>query len=117
MRIKDILISATAALALTACGGADSTAVPKGEPIAKVAAPAGKIWSETVVKTEAGGFKMGNPDAKLQLLEYGAISCPGCAKFSVDSAEEIKKIVDTGVVAMEFRPSSCHVAPGQMSGP
>ena len=108
MRMKDILITATAALALTACGGADSNAVPKGEAIAKVAAPAGKIWSETVVKTEAGGFKMGNPDAKLQLVEYGAITCPGCAQFSKDSAEEIKKIVDTGVLAMEFRPFLVH---------
>ena len=108
MRIKSILIAATAALALSACGGGDSNEVPKGGPIAKVAAPVGKIWSETVVKTEAGGFKMGNPDAKLQLVEYGAITCPGCAQFSKDSAEEIKKIVDTGVLAMEFRPFLVH---------
>lgn len=108
MRMKDILVTATAALALTACGGADSNALPKGEAIAKVAAPAGKIWSETVVKTEAGGFKMGNPDAKLKLVEYGAITCPGCAKFSVDSTDELKKMVETGVVSMEFRPYLVH---------
>ncbi len=108
MRIKSLLIAATTGLALAACGSGDSNAVPKGEPIAKVAAPAGKIWSETVVKTEAGGFKMGNPDAKLQLVEYGAITCPGCAQFSNESAEELKKIVDTGVVAMEFRPFLVH---------
>ena len=108
MRIKYILISATAALALASCGGADSNAVPKGEAIAKVAAPAGKIWSETVVKTEAGGFQMGNPDAKLKLIEYGAITCPGCAQFANQSAEELKQIVDTGVVSMEFRPFLVH---------
>ncbi len=51
---------------------------------------------------------MGNPDAKLQLVEYGAITCPGCAQFSNESAEELKKIVDTGVVAMEFRPFLVH---------
>ena len=108
MRINTFLVSATAALALASCGGADSTAVPKGEAIAKVVAPAGKIWSETVVKTPAGGFQMGNPDAKLKLIEYGAITCPGCAKFSVDSTEELKKLVDTGVVSMEFRPFLVH---------
>ena len=48
MRIKSILIAATAAFALAACGGGDSNAVPKGEPIAKVAAPAGKGWTEMV---------------------------------------------------------------------
>lgn len=108
MRMKSILIAASATLALAACGGGDSNEVPKGEPIAKIAPPAGKIWSETVVKTEAGGFKMGNPDAKLQLIEYGAITCPGCAQFANESTEELKKIVDTGVVAMEFRPFLVH---------
>ena len=65
MRLKSILIAATAALALTACGSGDTVASPKGEPLAKVAAPAGKIWSDVVSKTDAGGYKMGNPDAKL----------------------------------------------------
>lgn len=108
MRMKSLLVATSFALALAACGGGDSNEVPKGEPIAKVAPPAGKIWSETVVKTDVGGFKMGNPDAKLQLIEYGAITCPGCAQFANESAEELKKIVDTGVVAMEFRPFLVH---------
>ena len=108
MRLKSLLITASAALALAACGGADTTEVPKGEPIAKVAAPAGQAWADMVSKTEAGGYKMGNPDAKLQLLEYGAVSCPGCAQFSVQSAEEMREIVNTGVVAFEFRPFLVH---------
>lgn len=108
MRIKSLLIAASAALALAACGSGDSGSAPKGEAIAKVAAPAGKAWIEVVSKTEAGGYKMGNPDAKLQLIEYGAITCPGCAQFSVQSDEELKSIVNTGVVAMEFRPFLVH---------
>ena len=101
-------ITAAAALALAACGSGDSAGAPKGEPIAKVAAPAGKAWTDVVTKTEAGGYKMGNPDAKLQLVEYGAITCPGCAQFSVQSTEELNEIVNTGVVAMEFRPYLVH---------
>ena len=84
--------------------------MPTGEALAKVAAPAGKIWSDVVVKTDVGGYKMGNPDAKLQLIEYGAITCPGCAQFSVESTEELTKMVDSGVVAMEFRPFLVHGA-------
>lgn len=108
MRIKSLFITAAAALALAACGSGDSAGAPKGEPIAKVAAPAGKAWTDVVSKTEAGGYKMGNPDAKLQLVEYGAITCPGCAQFSVQSTEELYEIVNTGVVAMEFRPYLVH---------
>jgi protein-disulfide isomerase len=108
MRIKSIFIAATAALALAACGSGDSTGAAKGEAIAKVAAPAGKAWTDVVSKTEIGGYKMGNPDAKLQLIEYGAISCPGCAQFSVQSTEPLREIVNTGVVSMEFRPFLVH---------
>ncbi|TSB05162.1 DsbA family protein [Sphingorhabdus contaminans] len=108
MRIKSLFITAAAALALAACGSGDSAGAPKGEPIAKVAAPAGKAWTDVVTKTEVGGYKMGNPDAKLQLVEYGAITCPGCAQFSVQSTVELNEIVNTGVVAMEFRPYLVH---------
>lgn len=108
MRIKSLIISAAAALALAACGSGDSGGAPKGEPIAKVAAPAGKAWTDVVSKTEVGGYKMGNPDAKLQLVEYGAITCPGCAQFSVQSTEELNELVNTGVIAMEFRPYLVH---------
>lgn len=108
MRIKSILFAVTAAIALASCSGGDSTGAPKGEPIAKVAAPAGKAWTDVVSKTQAGGYKMGNPDAKLQLLEYGAISCPGCAQFSVQSTEDLNKLINTGVIAMEYRPYLVH---------
>lgn len=108
MRIKSILIAASAALALAACGSGDSAGAPKGEAIAKVAAPAGKVWTDVVNQTEFGGYKMGNPDAKLQLVEYGAITCPGCAQFSEQSTEELNELVNTGVVSMEFRPFLVH---------
>jgi protein-disulfide isomerase len=108
MRVKTMMIAATAALALASCGSGETAGAPKGEPIAKVAAPAGKAWTDVVSKTEVGGYKMGNPDAKLQLVEYGAITCPGCAQFSVQSTEELNEIVNTGTVAFEFRPFLVH---------
>ncbi|MFZ1477333.1 MAG: thioredoxin domain-containing protein, partial [Sphingorhabdus sp.] len=54
------------------------------------------------------GYKIGNPQAKLQLVEYGAITCPGCAAFSVQSHTELMDVVNTGVVAFEFRPFLVH---------
>jgi protein-disulfide isomerase len=96
------------AISLSGCGSKSGAGALKGEPIAKVAAPGGKIWSDTVVKTEVGGYKMGNPAAKLQLLEYGAITCPACADFAEKSSVELKTLVDTGVVSFEYRPYLIH---------
>ncbi|MGL5837651.1 MAG: DsbA family protein [Sphingorhabdus sp.] len=106
MRSPKILTASLAALALAACGG-NGGEVPKGEPIAKVAAPAGKQWSDVVAKTDKG-FVMGNPNAKLELVEYGAITCPGCAQFSDQSHSELTEMVNTGRVKFEFRPFLVH---------
>lgn len=108
MRIKTLISTTVAVLALAACGGGDTTGAPKGEPIAKVAAPADKAWVDVVSKTEIGGYQMGNPAAPLKLVEYGAISCPGCAQFSVQSSEELHEMVNSGRVSMEFRPFLVH---------
>ena len=107
MRISLMLSIPMLALSMAACSGGSGDGPPKGEPIAKVAAPAGKQWTDTVVKTEEG-YKIGNPQAKLQLVEYGAITCPGCAAFSVQSHTELMDVVNTGVVAFEFRPLLVH---------
>jgi protein-disulfide isomerase len=96
------------ALSLTACGE-DSTTLPKnGLALEKIAAPAGKNWTDMIVKTPEGGYKMGNPDAKLKLVEYGAITCPGCAQFHVESKAELEEIVASGNVSFEFRPFLVH---------
>ncbi len=108
MRMASKIAAAFMVLALAACNSSKDGDDVKGDPIAAVKAPVGKAWTDVVSVTELGGYKMGNPEAKLQLLEYGAISCPACAKFSVESSEEIKKMVETGTVAMEFRPFLIH---------
>lgn len=108
MRIKTFIFTSAAAMALAACGSSDTSTAPTGEPIAKVAAPAGKSWIDVVSKSEFGGYQMGNPNAKLKLVEYGAISCPTCAQFSVQSTEELNKIVNDGTVSFEYRPFLVH---------
>ena len=64
---------------LAACsgGGGDgnSSQAAKGPAIA---APAGANWTETVARTPEGGFRMGNPNAPVKLVEYGARTCPTC---------------------------------------
>ncbi|HKX79983.1 MAG TPA: thioredoxin domain-containing protein [Novosphingobium sp.] len=99
------LLAAPLILGLAACGGGDDkTGAPSGEPIAKVAPPAGKTWAETVVKTPDGGYRMGNPDAPIKLIEFGSMTCPHCAEFALTSHEELTAtFVESGRVSFEFR--------------
>lgn len=90
-------------LALAACGGGD-TATTGGDKIDPIAAPAGKTWSQTVVQTE-NGYRIGNPDAPLQLVEFASFTCSHCAQFSAAASEELKRdFIDSGRVSWEVRP-------------
>ncbi|MET0138216.1 MAG: thioredoxin domain-containing protein [Sphingobium sp.] len=95
------------ALALSGCGSKDegnqAVGAPTGAPVAAVAAPKGTVWSETVAATPEGGFRMGNPDAPLKLIEYASFTCPHCAEFAETADEGLRAKVDTGKVSFEFR--------------
>lgn len=100
------------ALALASCGKGDAggNAVASA-PVAAKAAPAGKSWIETVSKTADFGFRMGNPDAPLKLVEYGSRACPACAAFDADGFPKLKEqYVATGKVSYEFREYPIHGA-------
>jgi protein-disulfide isomerase len=107
--MKSFIMAGTAALALTlaACGGGggnNGTAAAPSAPVANVAAPNGGDWTETVAETERG-FRMGNPDAPVKLVEYASITCPHCGEFSRDGGSEgIRGLVRSGRVSWEYRP-------------
>lgn len=93
------------ALGLAGCGKKDtSSAVVADAPLPKVAAPAGKQWSDVMVATPEGGYRMGNPDAQLKLVEYGALSCSHCAAFSSEGFPKLRDdYVNSGRVSYELR--------------
>jgi protein-disulfide isomerase len=66
--------------------------------------PAARDWTRTVVATPLGGFRMGNPAARVKLVEYGSLSCPHCALFSREGGPPLRAYVKTGRVSWEFRP-------------
>jgi len=100
------LILASAALLATACNaekGAGNTAAPE-VTAAPVAAPNNGDWSTIVTKTAEGGFLMGNPNAKVKLVEFGSMTCPHCAEFEEQGAKAlIDNYVKKGLVSYEFR--------------
>lgn len=101
------LIAAPLAFALASCGSSDETTGPgalEGDPVAAVPAPEGQEWSDTVTATEEGGYLVGNPDAPIKLVEYGALSCSHCAEFAEASNESLMAdYVDSGRVSFELR--------------
>ncbi|HEU4820836.1 MAG TPA: thioredoxin domain-containing protein [Qipengyuania sp.] len=105
-RTFSLALAAPLALALAACGDkpASDGAVAEAAPIAPVPAPAGTSWRDTVTVTEADGYLMGNPNAPIKLIEYASLTCPACAAFAREGAEELKETyVNSGRVSFELR--------------
>jgi protein-disulfide isomerase len=104
MRISKTFLGIAAVALLSSCGGSEEKGALTGEPVAAVAPPAGKTWVEVVTKTADGGYQVGNPDAKVKLIEFGSLTCHVCADFATQSVEELnEKYINTGKVSFEFR--------------
>ena len=105
MNLPRIVICMTAVAALSACDSKQDNAATN-EPInlTPVAPPAGGDWTQTVVATPEGGMLMGNPDAKVKLVEYGSLTCPHCREFDETGVEPlVNTYVKSGQVSYEFR--------------
>ena len=49
-------------------------------------------------------FVLGNPNAKVTVVEYASVTCPHCAKFSTESFPILKKdYIDTGKIKYVYR--------------
>jgi protein-disulfide isomerase len=105
--MKSMLTAGAAALALflAGCGdgGGNAQAPAADTPLKQIPAPSGD-WTQMVAKTPEGGFRMGNPNAPVKLVEYGSLSCPHCAEFEEQGAPQLRdKYVKSGQVSWEFR--------------
>ncbi|WP_309610183.1 thioredoxin domain-containing protein [Sphingomonas sp.] len=105
MKTLPLILAATALLATGACTkkAATSTAA-KSEPTVAVTPPADGDWSQVTTPSTAGGFIMGNPNAKVKLVEYGSMTCPHCGEFDKVGAKPlIDNYVKNGKVSWEYR--------------
>jgi len=63
-------------------------------------------WTKTVAATPEGGFRMGNPKAKVALIEYFSFTCPHCAAFVAEALPTIRdQYVRSGKISFEMRPA------------
>ncbi len=103
-RLLSLPLLALAPLMLAACDDAATAVGGSGEALPAIAAPAGTKWVDTVTVTPEGGYKIGNPDAPIKLVEYASHTCGACANFAKTGKEPLKnKYVASGVVSFEQR--------------
>jgi protein-disulfide isomerase len=114
MKVRIFLSCAVAAAALAACNKAKNEAPSTGAAndtaiITQANPPPGGTWADVVNATSAGGYMMGNPNAKVKLVEIGSLSCPHCRAFDEEGVPQlIEKYVKPGKVSWEFRPYLIH---------
>jgi protein-disulfide isomerase len=99
------LACAVAVVALAGCNKKQGNVAGNEQAnVTPVAPPPGGDWTQLVSATPAGGFVMGNPNAKVKLIEIGSMTCPHCKAFDDEGVPTlIDKYVKTGQVSWEFR--------------
>ncbi|WP_114953389.1 DsbA family protein [Sphingosinicella terrae] len=86
--------AAVAALAIAA-GAAPAQEAPR---------PAQRDWTANVVATPEGGIRIGNPEARVKVIEYLSFVCPHCAHFAEEGTPALlRDHVRTGRVSLEVR--------------
>jgi protein-disulfide isomerase len=104
--MKTVYLAAAAsllALSLAACDRQPAGGSGEGSAPAAIKAPNGD-WSQLVSQTPEGGVLMGNPDAKVKVVEFASMTCSFCASFSQqDKPKLVDQYVKTGNVSFEFR--------------
>jgi protein-disulfide isomerase len=102
-----LALAGAALVALGACNADKATtngSATNAAAATPVAAPANGDWSSVVTKTPEGGFAMGNPNAKVKLIEFGSLTCPHCAEFEEQGGQAlVDNYVKKGLVSFEFR--------------
>jgi protein-disulfide isomerase len=78
-------------------------------PTAAQAKPAAKAavahdWTHVFSVTPDGGYRMGNPKARIAIVEYASLTCPHCRHFAETGMKPItSQYVRTGKASYEFR--------------
>lgn len=62
------------------------------------------MWTSTVRTTPIASYVMGNPAAKVKVVEYASYSCPHCAHFSAEGMPALRRnYIARGTVSVEVR--------------
>ncbi|TZG24634.1 DsbA family protein [Sphingomonas montanisoli] len=96
--MKKRLIAGILLLALLPAASTAATVAKKPAP-AKAA-----NWVDTVNITPEGAYVIGNPAAKVKLVEYLSLTCPHCAHMAGEAMAPLKRdYIAKGLVSLEIR--------------
>ena len=100
--MKRKIVGKMVAIAAALAAGTLLTAAGKPQPAARAAQP---NWNATVSRTPEGGFLLGNPAAGVKLVEFVSYTCPHCAHFEKEAADQLRVgFVHQGKGSVEIRP-------------
>jgi protein-disulfide isomerase len=69
-------------------------------------------WVNTITRTPEGGYRQGNPNAPVKLVEYGSRTCPTCGRFGTEGVGPLRaEFIASGKVSYEYRDFLIHGAP------
>jgi protein-disulfide isomerase len=69
-------------------------------------------WLNVVARTPEGGYRQGNPNAKIKLVEYGSRTCPTCGRFAAEGVAPLRREwIASGKLSYEFRDYLIHGVP------
>ena len=95
----------TKLLAATILGTVAATALLAAAPLTAKPAAAAPGWDKRLSRSPAGNHVIGNPAAKVRLVEFMSYTCPHCAHYAHDSKVPLLSgPVRQGKVAIEVRP-------------
>ncbi len=61
-------------------------------------------WADVATQTASGSYRIGDPAAKVKLIEYISYTCPHCRHFTEESAATLKGgMVRSGSTSIEIR--------------
>lgn len=96
-------LAACADASRTEATGADTGKGRTAAPAAQPAAPA-QDWTKRVEATPEGGFRMGNPDAPVKIIEFASLTCPACRAFHMSGLDPLRQqFIASGKVSYELR--------------
>lgn len=102
MRILILVFSFLLALVGLLPAKADAAPAPR-RTATRPAPVAARDWSTSIVVQPGGGVAVGNPAAKVQLVEWLSYTCSHCGEFARDSKTELHAMIRSGRVRVEYR--------------
>ncbi|MGN7158907.1 thioredoxin domain-containing protein [Sphingomonas sp. SAFR-052] len=75
----------------------------KAQAQAPARAKVSRNWANNVAFLPNGGIAVGNPTARVQLVEWVSYTCPHCAVFATEAKAELPAMLKSGRVRVEYR--------------